>query len=153
MNGTQHVASTDTPAVPGSSNMAASAGAASAKGAIQWTAAKVAMTCALFVFAGLAEIGGGWLVWQTVRNKKPWYYMVGGFAVLMAYGLIPTLQPEEATFSRVYAVYGGVFIIMSYGWGWLVDHDRPDVGDIVGSCLALAGVCMCWFWPRKAAGS
>ncbi|WIA43818.1 hypothetical protein OEZ86_010234 [Tetradesmus obliquus] len=28
---------------------------------------------------------------------------------------------------------------MSYGWGWLIDHDRPDVGDIVGSCLALAG--------------
>jgi drug/metabolite transporter superfamily protein YnfA len=25
-----------------------------------------------------AEIGGGWLVWQTVRNKKPWYYLVGG---------------------------------------------------------------------------
>jgi drug/metabolite transporter superfamily protein YnfA len=46
----------------------------------------------------------------------------------------------------------GVFIIMSYSWGWLVDHERPDVGDIVGSCLALAGVCMCWFWPRKAAG-
>uniref|UniRef100_A0A383VXQ0 Uncharacterized protein n=1 Tax=Tetradesmus obliquus TaxID=3088 RepID=A0A383VXQ0_TETOB len=64
------------------------------------------MTCALFVFAGLAEIGGGWLVWQTVRNKKPWYYLVGGFAGLMAYGLIPTLQPEGATFSRVYAVYG-----------------------------------------------
>ncbi|WIA09403.1 hypothetical protein OEZ85_008808 [Tetradesmus obliquus] len=111
------------------------------------------MTCALFVFAGLAEIGGGWLVWQTVRNKKPWYYLVGGFAGLMAYGLIPTLQPEGATFSRVYAVYGGVFVIMSYGWGWLIDHDRPDVGDIVGSCLALAGVCICWFWPRKAAAS
>lgn len=71
----------------------------------------------------------------------------------MAYGLIPTLQPEGATFSRVYAVYGGVFVIMSYGWGWLTDHDRPDVGDILGSCLALAGVSICWFWPRKAAAS
>jgi hypothetical protein len=39
-----------------SSSMAAAAGAASAKGAIQWTAAKVAMTCALFVFAGLAGV-------------------------------------------------------------------------------------------------
>jgi drug/metabolite transporter superfamily protein YnfA len=47
----------------------------------------------------------------------------------------------------------GVFVIMSYGWGWLIDHDRPDVGDIVGSCLALAGVSICWFWPRKAAAS
>lgn len=29
-----------------------------------------------------------------------------GFVVLMGYGLVPTLQPQEATFSRVYAVYG-----------------------------------------------
>ncbi len=25
-----------------------------------------------------AEIGGGWLVWQTVRNKKPWFYALAG---------------------------------------------------------------------------
>jgi hypothetical protein len=47
----------------------------------------------------------------------------------------------------------GVFVIMSYGWGWLTDHDRPDVWDILGSCVALAGVSICWFWPRKAAAS
>lgn len=47
-------------------------------GAIAWTPAKVVATLALFVFAGLAEIGGGWLVWQTVRNKKPWYFIVAG---------------------------------------------------------------------------
>lgn len=68
----------------------------------------------------------------------------------MAYGLIPTLQAQEATFSRVYAVYGGVFIVMSYGWGWVIDGDRPDLGDIIGGCIALGGVCLCWFWPRKA---
>lgn len=59
-----------------------------------------------------AEIGGGWLVWQTVRNKKPWYYLLGGFFVLCAYGLVPTLQPQEATFARVYAAYGGLFIVL-----------------------------------------
>jgi hypothetical protein len=35
---------------------AAAAGATAAEGAIQWTAAKVAITCALFVFAGLAGV-------------------------------------------------------------------------------------------------
>jgi drug/metabolite transporter superfamily protein YnfA len=74
-----------------------------------------------------------------------------GCVVLCAYGLIPTLQPAEANFSRVYAVYGGVFIIMAYFWGWLVDADRPDTGDWVGSAVALAGVMVCTFWPRKAA--
>lgn len=98
-----------------------------------------------------AEIGGGWLVWQTIRVKKPWYYLVAGCIALCAYGFIPTLQPAEATFNRVYAVYGGVFVIMSYGWGWAVDGDKPDLGDMVGTAVAVAGVCLCWFWPRKAA--
>lgn len=35
------------------------------------------MTSKLY-FAVTAEIGGGWLVWQTVRNKKPWYYILAG---------------------------------------------------------------------------
>lgn len=71
--------------------------------------------------------------------------------MLCAYGFIPTLQPEQATFARVYAVYGGVFIVMSYGWGWALDSQRPDLGDWVGSAIALAGVMLCWFWPRRAA--
>jgi small multidrug resistance family-3 protein len=69
--------------------------------------------------------------------------------VLCAYGLIPTLQPQEATFSRVYAVYGGFFVILSYAWGAAVDGDRPDVGDWVGGSVALAGVLVAWFWPRR----
>lgn len=73
-----------------------------------------------------------------------------GFIVLCAYGLIPTLQPAEASFARVYAVYGGVFVVMSYGWGWIIDGDKPDIGDCVGAAVALAGVMICWFWPRKA---
>ena len=28
----------------------------------------------LMIAAGLAEIGGGWLVWQAVRHNKPWWY-------------------------------------------------------------------------------
>ena len=28
---------------------------------------------ALFVAAGLAEIGGGYLIWQWLREGKPWW--------------------------------------------------------------------------------
>lgn len=54
-NAAEHSHGSDSPPLL-SSNAAAAAGAVSAKGAIQWTAAKVAMTCALFVFAGLAGV-------------------------------------------------------------------------------------------------
>jgi hypothetical protein len=37
----------------------------------KWTAATAFQVIALFIAAGFAEIGGGWLVWQTNKEKKP----------------------------------------------------------------------------------
>lgn len=122
--------------------------AADEQAQVEWTAGLVLTTLGIFIFAGLAEIGGGWLVWQTIRNKKPWYYLICGAVALVCYGLIATLQPPEVSFGRVYAVYGGIFIAMSYGWGWAVDGVKPDTGDFVGASLAVVGVLIAWFWPR-----
>ncbi|MEW5316388.1 MAG: hypothetical protein WDW38_007765 [Sanguina aurantia] len=115
---------------------------------LRWNVGLVFASLGIFLLAGLAEIGGGWLVWQAIRNNKPWYYALAGSAVLIAYGFIPTLQPNGAAFARVYAVYGGVFILLSYAWGWAVDKERPDLGDWIGTALAVTGVALAWFWPR-----
>ena len=64
-------------------------------------------------------------------------------------GFVPTLQPLS-DFGRLYAVYGGLFIAMSYGWGYVFDGMKPDLGDLIGSILALLGVCIALFWPRSA---
>ena len=114
---------------------------------MQWTAGKIALSIFLFVVAGVAEIGGGWLVWQTLKEHRSWLLAVAGALVLVVYGIIPTFQPLDS-FGRVYAVYGGFFIILSYLWGWAVDGDRPDNGDWIGASLALAGVLLALFWPR-----
>jgi drug/metabolite transporter superfamily protein YnfA len=50
---------------------------------------------------------------------------------------------------QLYAVYGGFFILLSYLWGWAVDGDRPDVGDWVGTAIAMVGVCLAFFWPGR----
>ena len=101
----------------------------------------------LFVLAGLAEIGGGWLVWQWLRNDKGlWMGLLGG-AVLVLYGVIPTLQ-QESNFGRVYAAYGGVFIVLSILWGMVVDGWRPDRYDLIGAGIALAGVFV-MLWGRR----
>ncbi len=93
----------------------------------------------LFLLAGLAEIGGGWLVWQWLREGKAvWLGVVGG-VVLILYGMIPTLQTEPA-FGRVYAAYGGIFVILSILWGMIFDGWRPDRFDIIGAAFALVGV-------------
>ena len=101
----------------------------------------------LFAFAGLAEIGGGWLVWQWLRESRPWPWGMVGGVVLVAYGIIPTFQ-DSAHFGRVYAAYGGVFIVMSLVWGRLFDGFEADRWDVLGAVVALAGVLIICFGPR-----
>jgi small multidrug resistance family-3 protein len=100
----------------------------------------------LFLLAGLAEIGGGWLVWQWLREGKAVWLGVVGSVVLILYGVIPTLQTEPA-FGRVYAAYGGIFVILSILWGVIFDGWRPDRFDIVGAAFALVGVSII-LWGR-----
>jgi small multidrug resistance family-3 protein len=102
---------------------------------------------ALFILAGLAEIGGGWLVWQWLRNGWGLWAGVMGGIILFLYGVLPTLQSEPA-FGRVYAAYGGVFIILSILWGYGVDGWRPDRFDLIGAGIALLGVAVI-MWGRN----
>jgi small multidrug resistance family-3 protein len=109
---------------------------------------QVARSVGLFVAAGFAEIGGGYLVWRWVREGAPvWVGLVGGL-VLLSYGVIPTLQ-RHATFGRVDAAYGGVFVVMSLAWGWAVDGAQPDRCDWIGPSIVAAGVAVIFFAPRR----
>ena len=101
----------------------------------------------LFVAAGLAEIGGGYLVWRWLREGSPWPVGLAGAVILVIYGVIPTFQPSH-DFGRVYAAYGGVFVIMSLLWGWGLDGDRPDRYDWIGAAIVVVGVAFIYFAPR-----
>jgi small multidrug resistance family-3 protein len=91
-----------------------------------------------FVLAGLLEIGGGYLVWLWLREGSSLWVAIAGWRLLMLYGVVPTLQP--AHFGRVYAAYGGVFIILALLWGWRIDGVRPDSYDWLGCLLVMTGV-------------
>jgi len=101
----------------------------------------------LFVLAGLCEIGGGWLMWKALREGRPLVWGLLGGAVLVLYGVIPTLQPSP--FGRTYAAYGGFFIALSLLWGWAFDGNRPDRADVLGAAVALLGVGIMYYWPRR----
>ena len=79
-------------------------------------------TIALFLFAGLAEIGGGYLIWLWLREGKPYYWGIFGGVALALYGIIATFQTFPS-FGRVYAAYGRVFIVLSVLWGWGIDKN------------------------------
>jgi small multidrug resistance family-3 protein len=106
----------------------------------------VIASLALFVLAGLAEIGGGYLVWLWLREGRSTLLGALGGVILFVYGVVPTLQP--APFGRVYAAYGGVFVVLSLLWGALVARQAPDRFDLLGALLCVAGVCVLMYAPR-----
>jgi len=108
---------------------------------------KIVITLLFFFIAGLCEIGGGYLVWLWLRDEMSWMLgALGGF-ILFLYGIVPTFQPSH--FHRIYAAYGGIFIVMAVAWGWLFDGIAPDMFDIIGAAIALAGVAIIFYMPRK----
>jgi len=101
----------------------------------------------LFFLAGLFEIGGGYLVWIWLRNDMNWIIgALGGF-VLFLYGIVPTFQ--KAHFHRIYAAYGGVFIVIAIFWGWWIDGIKPDIYDSIGAIITVIGVAVIFYMPRK----
>ena len=112
-----------------------------------WTPQTITYSIILFVAAGLLEVGGGWLVWQTVREEKNWIYAGTGVIALIGYGFVPCLQPTS-DFGRVYAVYGGFFIVLAFAWARQFDGFLPDLGDLIGAAIALSGVLVIMLWPR-----
>jgi small multidrug resistance family-3 protein len=110
------------------------------------TTSAILKSLALFIIAGLCEIGGGYLVWLWLRNDKGILLGAVGGLILFVYGVIPTFQP--ANFGRVYAAYGGWFVVLSLLWGWLVDKQAPDYYDIIGGLICLVGVGVMMYWPR-----
>jgi small multidrug resistance family-3 protein len=104
------------------------------------------MSLALFFLAALAEIGGGYLVWLWIRQKKKIIFGIVGGIILFTYGIIPTFQPSN--FGRVYAAYGGFFIISSILWGIFVDKKKPDRYEVIGSVVAVLGAFIIFFVPR-----
>ena len=108
---------------------------------------EIIKTFLFFLLAGLFEIGGGYMVWLHVREGKSIWLAIAGIFILFLYAVAATLQPQN--FGRVYAAYGGVFIILSLFWGWKVDGQKPDNYDFVGALIVVIGVCVMFFMPRK----
>jgi len=100
----------------------------------------------LFLLAALAEIGGGYLVWLWIRQKKRLIFGIVGGIILFTYGIIPTLQPSN--FGRVYAAYGGFFIISSILWGIIIDKKKPDRYEVIGAMVAVLGAAIIFYGPR-----
>jgi small multidrug resistance family-3 protein len=108
---------------------------------------KILLSLLFFFLAGICEIGGGYLVWLWLREDMSWILgAIGGF-ILFLYGVVPTLQPTY--FHRIYATYGGIFIVMALLWGFIFEMAAPDIFDIIGAIVVIVGIIIIFYAPRR----
>ena len=107
----------------------------------------VLRTVGLFATAGVAELGGAYLIWRWLRTGGSPIWGLLGVAALAIYGIIQTTQ--VFSFGRTFASYGGVFITLALLWGWLIDGMQPDRWDWLGVALCLVGVSIILWMPRS----
>jgi small multidrug resistance family-3 protein len=105
-------------------------------------------TFALFVVTAVAEIIGCYLPYLWLRKDGSAWLLVSGGLCLALFAWLLSLHPTAA--GRVYAAYGGVYVAVAVLWLWVVESVRPTAWDLVGSAVAILGMCIIMFAPRHA---
>ena len=106
-------------------------------------------TLLVYAAAALAEIAGCFAFWAWLRQGHSIVWLVPGVASLVAFAWLLTLVPADHA-GRAYAAYGGIYIVASLIWLWLVEGRMPDRWDLIGGTLALVAAGIILFAPRGA---
>ncbi|MBZ9851434.1 YnfA family protein [Mesorhizobium sp. CA14] len=107
------------------------------------------MTYLIYTAAALAEIAGCFSFWAWWRLEKSPLWLLPGLASLALFALLLSLVETDAA-GRAYAAYGGIYIVASLGWLWLVEGARPDRWDVAGAALCIVGASVILLAPRGA---
>ncbi len=105
------------------------------------------MQAIAYIGAALAEIGGCFAFWAWLRLGKSVWWILPGMVSLALFAYLLTLVETEHA-GRAYAAYGGVYIIASLGWLWIIEGAKPDRWDVIGASICLAGAGIILFGPR-----
>lgn len=101
----------------------------------------------LFGIIALAEIAGCFAFWAWLRLDKSVLWTIPGTLLLVLFAYLLT-KVDTSYAGRAYAAYGGVYIVASMGWLWLIEGARPDRWDGLGATLCIIGVFVIVFGPR-----
>ena len=101
-----------------------------------------------FLLAALAEISGCYAFWLWLRLDRGVIWIVPGILALIIFAVALT-QIDATNAGRGYAAYGGIYILSSIVWLWLVEGVKPDRGDLLGVGIALIGTVVILFTPHR----
>lgn len=103
----------------------------------------------IYVAAAVAEIAGCFAFWAWLRFGKSAYWLAPGVASLIVFAWLLT-RVDTSFAGRAFAAYGGIYILASMSWMWLVEHQRPDRWDVTGVIVCVIGSAIILLGPRSA---
>ena len=107
------------------------------------------MSWVYYAVAAVAEIAGCFAFWAWLRLDKSPLWLVPGMVSLAVFAYLLTRIETDAA-GRAYAVYGGVYIVASIVWLWVVEQKAPDRWDLIGAAVCLSGAAIILLGPRSA---
>ena len=102
----------------------------------------------IYMLAALAEIGGCFAFWAWLRLDRSPAWLLPGIASLVIFAWLLTKIDSDFA-GRAYAAYGGVYIMASLGWMWIVEGNKPDRWDAIGTAICVVGAVVILFGPRS----
>jgi len=105
------------------------------------------VTYIIYAAAAVFEIAGCFAFWAWLRMAKPVWWLAPGIVSLALFAWLLTFVPSEAA-GRTFAAYGGIYIVASLMWLWIVESRVPDHWDLGGAFVCLCGTAMILFAPR-----
>jgi small multidrug resistance family-3 protein len=101
----------------------------------------------IFAAAALCEIAGCFSFWACFRLDRSALWLVPGVGSLAAFAWLLS-RVDAPLAGRVYAAYGGVYILASLVWLAVVERALPDRWDVLGVAICLVGACVILWGPR-----
>jgi small multidrug resistance family-3 protein len=103
----------------------------------------------LFTLAAILEIAGCFAFWAALRGDASKVWILAGMIALAGFAWV--LGKVDAPFAgRAFAAYGGIYIVASLVWMWVVEGQTPDRMDLLGAALCLLGAALVIAGPRAA---
>jgi small multidrug resistance family-3 protein len=103
-----------------------------------------------FFIAGLCEIGGGYLVWLWLREDMSWILgVIGGFVCTYSYFIWYCTYSSTFLLSQNLRCLRRSLYCYGSGMGLLFERVIPDFYDILGAVIAIIGVVIIFYVPRK----
>jgi drug/metabolite transporter superfamily protein YnfA len=110
----------------------------------------LATTLLLLVFSALLEVGGDALIRSGQREHRLAFklsLMFLGAAALAIYGYLVNVSPWD--FGRLLGLYVVIFFVVAQLISWLVFHQKPGLGVLVGGSFIIAGGFILTFFNPK----